>query len=91
MKKTIQFILIVLITVRCANNTEKKDITVISKTWWKEAIVYQIYPRSFKDTNGDGIGDLKGIIEELDYIKSLGTLGRKSKAPHQPASTSRVF
>jgi oligo-1,6-glucosidase len=42
------------------------------RKWWKEAIVYQIYPRSFKDDNGDGIGDLKGIISKLDYIKSLG-------------------
>jgi oligo-1,6-glucosidase len=42
------------------------------RKWWKEAIVYQIYPRSFKDNNGDGIGDLKGIISKLDYIKSLG-------------------
>ncbi len=42
------------------------------KKWWKEAVVYQIYPRSFKDSNGDGIGDLRGIIEKLDYIKSLG-------------------
>ncbi len=41
-------------------------------TWWKEAVVYQIYPRSFYDTNGDGIGDLKGIILKLDYIKSIG-------------------
>lgn len=40
--------------------------------WWKEAIVYQIYPRSFYDTDGDGIGDLRGIIEKLDYIESLG-------------------
>ncbi len=40
--------------------------------WWKEAVVYQIYPRSFKDSNGDGIGDLQGIISKLDYIKSLG-------------------
>ena len=40
--------------------------------WWKEAVVYQIYPRSFKDSNGDGIGDLRGIISKLDYIKSLG-------------------
>lgn len=44
----------------------------INHTWWKEAVVYQIYPRSFKDSNGDGIGDLKGIISKLDYIKSLG-------------------
>lgn len=42
------------------------------RIWWKEAIVYQIYTRSFKDTNGDGVGDLKGIISKLDYIKSLG-------------------
>jgi len=42
------------------------------RTWWKEAIVYQIYPRSFKDSNGDGVGDLRGIIEKLDYIQSLG-------------------
>ncbi|MVN22139.1 glycoside hydrolase family 13 protein [Mucilaginibacter arboris] len=40
--------------------------------WWKEAVVYQIYPRSFKDSNGDGIGDLQGIISKLDYIQSLG-------------------
>ncbi|MCK1991049.1 alpha-glucosidase [Peribacillus muralis] len=40
--------------------------------WWKEAICYQIYPKSFYDSNGDGIGDLQGIIEKLDYIKDLG-------------------
>lgn len=43
-----------------------------NRKWWKEAIVYQIYPRSFMDSNGDGIGDLKGIIGKLDYIQSLG-------------------
>ncbi|MCB0661576.1 MAG: alpha-glucosidase [Saprospiraceae bacterium] len=44
----------------------------MEKAWWKETIVYQIYPRSFQDSNGDGIGDLRGIINRLDYIKSLG-------------------
>ncbi|HXB91318.1 MAG TPA: alpha-glucosidase [Puia sp.] len=43
-----------------------------TRKWWKEAVVYQVYPRSFKDSDGDGIGDLKGIISRLDYIKSLG-------------------
>ena len=45
---------------------------VKDRAWWKEAVVYQIYPRSFNDSDGDGVGDLKGIISKLDYIKSLG-------------------
>ncbi|WP_294154222.1 alpha-glucosidase [uncultured Clostridium sp.] len=44
----------------------------MKKIWWKEAVGYQIYPRSFNDSNGDGIGDLKGIISKLDYLKDLG-------------------
>ncbi|HAX73084.1 MAG TPA: glucohydrolase [Firmicutes bacterium] len=44
----------------------------MNKVWWKEAVAYQIYPRSFMDSNGDGIGDLNGIITKLDYIKDLG-------------------
>lgn len=44
----------------------------VKKHWWKEAVVYQIYPRSFLDTNGDGIGDLNGITEKIPYLKKLG-------------------
>ncbi len=44
----------------------------MQKRWWKESVVYQIYPRSFKDSNGDGVGDLRGIIEKLDYVQKLG-------------------
>lgn len=44
----------------------------MKNNWWKEAVIYQIYPRSFQDTNNDGIGDLKGIIQRLDYLKYLG-------------------
>ncbi len=44
----------------------------MKKTWWKEAVIYQIYPRSFMDSNADGIGDLQGIISRLDYLKYLG-------------------
>ena len=42
------------------------------RNWWKEGVIYQIYPRSFKDTSGNGVGDLQGIIQKLDYIESLG-------------------
>ena len=44
----------------------------MTRAWWKEGVVYQIYPRSFKDSDGDGIGDLCGIIEKLDYLQALG-------------------
>ena len=43
-----------------------------TRAWWKEAVIYQIYPRSFADSNGDGIGDLQGITEHLPYLKKLG-------------------
>ena len=45
---------------------------MVEKKWWHSSVVYQIYPRSFCDSNNDGIGDLKGIISKLDYLKELG-------------------
>lgn len=44
----------------------------MERQWWKESVVYQIYPKSFQDSNGDGIGDIRGIIQKLDYLKELG-------------------
>ena len=55
-----------------SNQTQTASNEIPDRKWWKEAVVYQLYPRSFKDSNGDGVGDLRGIIEKLDYIKSLG-------------------
>ena len=56
----------------CNPTPEHNTAREPDRKWWKEAIVYQLYPRSFKDTDGDGVGDLNGIIDELDYIQSLG-------------------
>lgn len=72
MKNILFNFLIVLVVMGCSDNKQKEESIVPDKAWWKEGVIYQIYPRSFKDSNGDGVGDLKGIIEKLDYIKSLG-------------------
>lgn len=73
MKQLITSVLVLMLLLGCSNKNEKtENMSSAKNNWWKEGVVYQIYPRSFKDSNGDGVGDLKGIIEKLDYIKSLG-------------------
>ena len=51
---------------------QAKEDMDMQKKWWHDKVAYQIYPKSFCDTNGDGIGDLRGIISKLDYLKELG-------------------
>src|SRR4051812_23710168 len=47
----------------------------VAASWWRDGVLYQIYPRSFADTNGDGVGDLRGVIERLDHLEWLGVAG----------------
>ena len=58
--------------VQLSERMNEESATIKNRQWWKEAVVYQIYPKSFYDSNGDGIGDLKGVIQKLDYLKELG-------------------
>ncbi len=79
MKRYFFFIFIILSCCffSCKNNSKSSSNEVTAynpkgNKWWKEAVVYQLYPRSFQDTDGDGVGDLKGITQRLDYLGSLG-------------------
>jgi oligo-1,6-glucosidase len=62
----------ILLLAACSQPAPTSPTPMPSRAWWKEAVVYQVYPRSFKDSDDNGVGDLQGIIDQLDYIKSLG-------------------
>src|SRR5208337_1294601 len=62
----------IVLTLRAVTHATDVSEAPATPPWWKHAVVYQIYPRSFNDTNGNGIGDLNGITAKLDYLKSLG-------------------
>ena len=73
MKNHFWTIIVILLFFGCDNQKEvNENKQNFERTWWKEGILYQIYPQSFKDTDGDGFGDFKGVIEKLDYVESLG-------------------
>ncbi len=63
----------------------------MEKKWWKESVVYQIYPRSFKDSNGDGIGDLNGITEKMGYLPELGSAAPRLSPVHQPPNEDNGY
>lgn len=62
----------------------------MAEAWWKEAVIYQIYPASFLDTNDDGWGDIKGITSKLDYLKQLG-VDIIWVSPSQPSLPEFIF
>ena len=65
--------LIGISAVACAQtHTASANASKTDNDWWKDAVVYEIYPRSFQDSNGDGIGDLNGITSRLDYLEGAG-------------------
>ncbi|MEJ2004129.1 MAG: alpha-glucosidase [Cyclobacteriaceae bacterium] len=77
MRHLLYFFLSMLFIAGCNSNESSVEVaktvsTTADEVWWKEGVIYQLYPRSFKDSDGDGVGDLRGVIEKLDYLESLG-------------------
>ena len=68
---TVLILLILLVALR-ATRAQRKSPDAAPHPWYQHAVFYEIYPRSFMDSNGDGIGDLNGIAAKLDYLKALG-------------------
>ena len=72
MKQSTLLLSALLTLTACQKETTTDLDPSQQQNWWKEAVIYQIYPRSYADSDGDGVGDLRGIIQHLDYIQSLG-------------------
>ena len=75
LKNIYLFLLGNILLLSCKSGKEKQENKLTDATnhkWWKEAVIYQLYPRSFQDSDGDGVGDIKGITQRLDYLQSLG-------------------
>lgn len=94
-KTILLFAVAIFIAVSANESNENNDANELKREWWHNGLFYQIYPRSFKDSNGDGIGDIKGIIEKLDYLKELNVdgiiLGPIYKSPMVSRKKSPVF
>ena len=67
----VAFALLASVCLRCASGQESRT-DAKRQAWWQDTVIYEVYPRSFKDSNGDGIGDLNGITSRLDYLQNLG-------------------
>ena len=73
MEKILILIFFAFVIISCTRPREQKnELEDLNRAWWKEGTLYQIYPQSFKDTDGDGFGDFRGVIQKLDYLESLG-------------------